>query len=210
MQTRLLLFFFMFNLTAVNIFAQTDSSFMMPASDYQPAVTSSVSGFSTHKFNTVVRMGSQFSSARGYGSGFSTFIIPEISYGLTKRFSLSGGIGYINTTYTGVRPNFLSEEKVNDNFSMGLVYLSGRYLLNDRVIVTGSAYKMFDLSGNSLNHPYRNQEGQGFNLNVDYKIAEGVHLQAGFGYHEQASPFRSPASSLFSSDPFSNDFHPFP
>ena len=210
MKTRLLLLFLLLIVMLPKGFSQVDSTAVMSPRGSQLISPHSPGGFVPNKFNTTVRMGSQFSSTAGFGSAFSTFIIPEVSYGLSKRVSITGGIGLINTTYTGIRTDFLSEEKMSDNLSTGLVYLSGRYLLNEKVVVTGSAYKLFDLSGNAITYPYRNQQGQGFNLNVDYKLAEGVHLQAGFGYHQQSYPFRSATSPLYRSDPFSNDLYPFP
>ncbi|MGE5424732.1 MAG: hypothetical protein ACM3N9_05180 [Syntrophothermus sp.] len=173
---------------------------------------STSSGFSTvtsNKVHTTLRLGSQFSSFHGQGSAFSSWVAPDFSCSLTKKFSISAGFGYINTQLSGFSPYFYGENKVTGNISTGLIYMSGQYLLNKNITISGSAYKYFDLSGKNARYPWLNNTAQGVNMTVDYKVTDGFHIQAGFGYHQNNSPYYYPGTTVFGDDPFGHSLNPF-
>ena len=176
----------------------------IPASSTQ--VMNTDSRFVPHKMDYHLQVGSQFFTS-SFGSGFSTFVSPSVSYGLSKRFSISGGLSLVNTTLAGkyYTPFSSEETSLNGNFTTATVFLSGQYLLNDRVTITGTAYKQFNVMGNVPGYyGLRNDDAQGMYLNVRYKVANNVHLEAGFGYsrgYNRYNPY-----SVFGNDPFNNTF----
>jgi len=185
--------------------SQTTMPDSLPASATQSLKTDNK--LQLHKMDYHIQVGSQFSTS-SFGSGFSTFITPTVSYGLSKRFSISGGVSIVNTTLSGKYYNPYSTEQpssFNGNFTTATVFVSGQYLLNDRITITGSAYKQFDVMGNVPGYYGSGNNGaQGAYLNVNYKIANNVHLEAGFGYsrgYNSSNPY-----SMFGNDPFNNSF----
>jgi hypothetical protein len=141
-----------------------------------------------------LQVGSMFSTAGGYGSSFSTFISPHMAYSLSSRFSLEAGISIITTNFTNARPyySFPSETGFNGNLTSAILYLSGNYRLNDRLMLSGSVFKEIGISGYSKNtDPFSNQPAQGIYMNADYKVTDHFHIQAGFGYSKGLDPYRS-------------------
>ncbi len=166
-------------------------------------------GFRPGKWDYSLSVGSQFTSTSGYGSGLSSYVSPSVSYNVSKRFRLGGGITYINTNLFDVRSWYASEKTpgISGNFSTGIVYVNGTYLAGDRLTISGSAFKAFPISDTPLPYnPYNPISGNGahgMNLNVDYKIGENFHIQAGFGYSSGVNPYYG---NSFYQQPFQQGF----
>jgi hypothetical protein len=167
-----------------------------------------------HQLHVGVQVGTQFTTTSGYGSGFSTFLSPTLSYRVSNRFSLSGGISVVNTTLYGVKPFYsFAEEKPMPGFSGNItqttLWVSGQYLLSDRVTLTGTIFKTVDILGQKPgNYPFYNNNPQGGYLNVGYKVSDHMQIQAGFGYTKGSygSPY-NPYNPVFGSsnvNPFFN------
>jgi len=163
------------------------------------------------RMQTNVMVGTQFSSSSRYGSGLTTFVSPSISYRVSPRFSVRGGLTLSNTTLLNYRPWFVTEasSSFDANFSKAVIYLEGNYQVTDKLIISGAGFKEFTITDNSnFFNPYSKNEPYGIYLNADYKIAEGVHIQAGFGYTRGYSPYMG--SPMYDPSSFSGgSFHPF-
>jgi hypothetical protein len=114
---------------------------------------------------------------------------------VSKRFRIGGGITYINTNLFNTR-SFYSGESApgfNGNYSTGMVHVNGTYLVNNKLTLSGSAFKAFPISGDPLPYnpfsPISPKGAQGVNFSIDYKVAENFHIQAGFGYSEGVNPY---------------------
>ena len=176
--------------------SQTASADTMPSS-YSPA-TRPQKFYIPHKLDYGIQVGTQF-TASSYASGFSTFVSPHLSYGLSKRFSLSGGVTIINTTLNGqYYTPFTSETFGNTNFTTATVFLSGQYLLNDKVTITGSAYKQFNVFGKAPGYSsFGNNDAHGIYLDVHYKITDHISIEGSFGYSQGNSLY-----DYYRHDPF--------
>jgi len=133
-----------------------------------------------------VSVGMEFSTASGYGSGFTQYIVPTVSYPLGKKFIISGGIAFANTNYFNARPLYSGDifQPYSGNYSSLTVFASGTYFINDRLTITGAFYKEIPVAGKPLAYspyyPVSQQGSQGVNMNVQYKLGEHVFIQAGF------------------------------
>lgn len=162
---------------------------------YDTSRTIQTNGFQKGKFDYGLSIGSQFSTTSGHGSALNSFVSPSISYNVSKRFRIGGGITYVNTNLFNTRSWYSSESApgTSGNFSTGLIYVNGTYLVSNRLTITGSAFKAFPISGDplpyNLYNPISNKGAQGVNFNVDYRIGEHFHIQAGFGYAEGVNPY---------------------
>jgi hypothetical protein len=140
-----------------------------------------------HKLHVGVQVGTQFSTTSGYGSGFSTFLSPTLTYPVSKKFIISGGISVVNTSLYGYKPwySFPEGQSYTGNITQAMLWISGQYLLSDRLTITGTAYKTFDIFGEKPGNSsfYRNNP-QGAYFNVGYKINDFMHIEAGFGYSQ--------------------------
>lgn len=157
--------------------------------------------FTPKKTNFGVQLGSQFTSFSG-GSAFSTYLSPHMTYAVSKRFSLSGGVSIINTYLNGKYPSYYGETILNGSTTSALVYLSGQYILSDRLTIEGTAYKQFSiLSDFPGSKAYNNNDLQGMYMNVKYKVRDNFQIEAGFGYSRGYNPFNN-----YYSDPFNHSF----
>lgn len=144
--------------------------------------------------------GTEFWTAPGYGSGIGTMFMTGITYPVGKRFNLGGGIGVISMTPVGVQNNS-AEYFGNQNPSTALVYVTGQYLLSQRVTVSGTLFKEFNIFNNPHgNQQMQNNTPQGAYMKVNYKINDVMQIEAGFGYSRGINPYYN----SFSGSPFYN------
>ncbi len=159
------------------------------------------------KFDYGVNLGSEFTSVSGFGSGLSTYISPHFTYRVNKRFNIGGGINIVTTNYINARSWYQNEQSAgsNGNYSSASIFVCGQYLVNERLTLSGSAFKLFPITKDPLPYnpfnPVSRNGAQGVNFNVDYKIGEHMHIQAGFRY--------SQGLNSYNANPYYNDpIHP--
>ncbi len=145
-----------------------------------------------HQLHVGIQAGTEFMTTSGSGSGFSTFLSPTLTYPVSKKFIVSGGISIVNTSLNGFKPyySFPEEKSYSGNITQAMLWVSGQYLLNDRITITGTAYKTLDIFGEKPGNSsfYRNNP-QGAYLNIGYKINDNMHIEAGFGYSKGSNRY---------------------
>lgn len=145
-----------------------------------------------HQLHIGIQAGTEFMSTSGYGSGFSTFLSPTLTYPISKKFIVSGGISIVNTSLYGFKHyySFPEEKSYSGNITQAMLWVSGQYLLNDRITITGTAYKTIDIFGEKPGNSsfYRNNP-QGAYLNIGYKISDNMQIEAGFGYSKGSNSY---------------------
>ena len=159
------------------------------------------------KMHVNVMAGTQFWTAPGYGSGLGSYLMTGINWPAGKRFNIGGGIGVMNNTMIGIH-QVPGESFVNGNYTNALVYVTGQYLLSQRITVTGTVFKEFSVLDNSREFQrFRNNTPQGAYLKVNYRINDFMQIEAGFGYSRGINPYYntfmgSPRYDGLFSDPF--------
>jgi hypothetical protein len=160
------------------------------------------------KVNYSVTLGSQFTAASGYGSALTTYITPRVSYNLSSRLRIGGGMSVIQTNYFKARSYFHNEQASfnNGNFTSAMIFIDGQYMVNNRLTLYGSAYKQFPVSKDPLPYnpfnPVSSRGAQGVNFDVVYKIGDHIYIQGGFRYSDGINPYYA---DPFNRNPFSND-----
>ncbi|MBW6489897.1 MAG: hypothetical protein K0B15_01770 [Lentimicrobium sp.] len=156
------------------------------------------------RFN--LQTGAGFSSGFGGGSLFSTYIAPSFNQPLGKKFTLSAGAVIDNTTYSNL-PLINSDgqfSKASGNLTTYTLYTRGSYQVNDRLTVSGSAYKTINPAFNSrLNPDNLRMEAQGMSFGAGYRIGDNMHIGAEIRLEQGNSNFYSPYSHPAS--PFGNN-----
>ena len=143
-------------------------------------------GHQGFKPDVQVTMGTSFSS---FGPGFNTlgtYIAPEISLPVNNKFSIQVGMGYSSLFFNQPGETTIG----NTNSQYGSLYVSGTYLINDKLSIRGTGYKTFLLNP----PPAENTPGtpdfsnQGVAFDVDYKVSDHFHINASFQYRQQNYP----------------------
>ncbi|MCK9219722.1 MAG: hypothetical protein M0P47_06705 [Bacteroidales bacterium] len=142
-------------------------------------------------------IGSQAIFSPGLGSAFTSFITPQFSYGLNPKLRIGGGINISTTYFPSISSMYPNEnKKINDlNYITATIFINGSYLVNDRLTLYGSAFKMFPITNSTSTLPYNpyfpvfGNGAEGVSFQADYKIGRHMFIQAGFNYSNGYSPF---------------------
>lgn len=155
-------------------------------------------------FGSALQTGASFVSGFGGGSLFNTFVAPSFSQPLGKKFTLSAGAVISNTTYSNL--NLINQEgsfgKYSGNMTNFTLYTAGAYQVNDRLTVTGTAFKTINPAfNNRLNPNQLRMDAQGMSFGVGYKVSDNVQIGAEIRYQQGNSnfyyPYGIPGSSPF-------------
>ena len=165
-----------------------------------------------HQLHVGIQAGTEFMTTSGNGSGFSTFLSPTLTYPVSKKFLVSGGFSIINTSLYGFKPyySFPEEKSYTGNITQAMLWVSGQYLLNDRLTITGTAYKTIDILGEKPGKSsFYKTNPQGAYLNCGYKISDNIHIEAGFGYSQGSNGYSYgfPAIRSFGSSNYNHFFN---
>ncbi len=160
------------------------------------------------RFNAEV--GTFFGTGFGSGSYFGTYVSPHLSYKVSPKFTLSAGARLETTFMNPFNESDYSGYGYPGYYSPGsFVYVKGAYQLNDRLIVSGTVYKHFNLFSNP-DPAYGGFENdyKGIIMGVDYKLGENVFIRGEIeisdGYRPYGYPYSNPG---FRADPFSSPFN---
>ena len=125
-------------------------------------------------------MGTSFFKGAGY-SGFSTFVMPSISYRLTPKLTIQTGLGYNSMRM----PQFGEMQP----FAQNAFVLNARalYQVNENVVVYGSVHKSFpESSAPAMNPMAMGMNRQSSSVGVIFKVSENVHM--GFQISQSRGP----------------------
>ena len=125
-------------------------------------------------------MGAGFGYSSNAGDFFSTYYSPSISYSVSPRFSVRGGVTYVNSMANNypLLTDF-GYTSFNGSISQYYSYVEGIYSVNERLNVGGSIFYDFtnynDINGinYSNTNALSNLGGSGF---FQYKINEGMSV----------------------------------
>jgi len=154
-----------------------------------------------------VTLGSSFSSFGAGNNAFGTYIAPVISMPVSKKFSVSFGMGYSSMFYNTPGESGFSR----NNQSYGSLFFSGTYQVNEKLTVRGTAYKTFLLNPaptstiKPINSQFLDFSNQGVIFDAEYKVSERFKIGVSVEYREQKYPslYRNPNGfNSFGNSPF--------
>ena len=172
----------LFSLLSLSVLAQSDTT---DTDDYVIEDPDYVVPFDS--LSTKDRMHYSFGMGVGFGKGahgdfFSTYYKPMISYDVSPRLSVNGGLTYINTSVTDVP--VLADynyQLFSGNISQYNAFVGAEYKLSERLAVGGSIFYDFTaydaLAGTSLDTG-NGLENLGFSGYVKYKVNKNLSIQA--------------------------------
>lgn len=200
------LLFFIFMLSGMVAVAQNPADGTSPFQTINPS-HQTLTGLQPAQFN--LQTGAMFSSGFGGGSMFNTYVAPTFSQPLGKKFTLSAGAVIGNTTFTNT--SMLNSEgqftNVSGNLTTFTIFTSGTYQLNERLTVSGSAYKTINPAFNQRMNPENLQmEAQGMSFGIGYKVGENMHIGAEFRMNQGNVNFYQPYYGFPGNGMMSNGF----
>jgi hypothetical protein len=189
---RLIYILLIFFITRVDISAQDmDEIVLSDTSVFQdeikPFRKKLHTGFSVNSGYTV--------TSKGQGGPFLS-LSPHVTYPVSQRFYLNAGIsaGFGNM----YMPSFITgEESQMLPMTQMFIYASGNYIVNNKLTVSGSAYKrIVDVKNpNGSVQPKTSIDNQGLSIGFNYKITENIsfdahiHFNSPSNYNSFYSPY---------------------
>ena len=176
---------------------------------YTGGNSQSTVGMSQSPVQFNLQTGASFGTGFAGGSLFNTYVAPSFSKNLGKNWTLSAGAVISNSTFTnsGHVTQEGSFKPYSGNMTNLTVYASGAYQVNDRLTLSGTAYKTINPAFNArLNPDQLRMEAQGASFGIGYKVGENMHIGAEIhmqqGNGNYYTPFGSPVGA-----PFQNGFY---
>jgi hypothetical protein len=125
-----------------------------------------------------------FSYSTGAFKGSLYYVAPNINYQFSQKFSLHSSIAFLRSNIypTNANLNFGEQGRLFDNRQSSAIFsASGDYLVNNRILISGSVIKSFNLSGQSnIDSRMMNNNFQILSLGLQYKISPSVTLGTDF------------------------------
>lgn len=149
----------------------------------------------------------------GNSSFYNSFLNPHIGQQISNRFSVGGGLMLMhhNFTFSGSSASEGAMPPLrNGNFNQAVIYGSGSYLVNDRLMITGDAFYSLH-EQNPYFQQFNGRNGKGFSMGFDYKVSDKISIGGGIRYAEGmnswgfGNPMMMGGPGMFGS-PFRNSF----
>ncbi|MEZ5198276.1 MAG: hypothetical protein R2764_18375 [Bacteroidales bacterium] len=158
-----------------------------------------------------LEVGTSFGTGFGGGSYMTTYVAPHLSYKLSPKFTISGGA--IVAKGAG---NFYTEPLNNGIYSYyspfyprSFVYIEGAYHVNERLTLSGTAYKEVDVFNQYSNTNNRlDGDINGVIMGVDYKLRENVYIRGQIEISNGRNPYHHRGLGSWHS-PFDSSDDPF-
>ena len=114
------------------------------------------------------------------GASFGSFI------GLNNSLIFVAGLAF------GLIAFVINFGAFSGNFNHALIYVSGDYIVNEKLTISGTVYKEFSFNNSPDKYPaLRDIEGKGMIMGINYRPAENFHINASFEYYRGNNPFRT-------------------
>ena len=148
--------------------------------------------------NVDVQLGTSFTSSFTGSPMMSSYIAPTLNFNISSRFNLSVGGVLINNHTSGFNqfvPGSMEQGilpgRLNSDF---VLFASGNYLINNKLLVYGSAHTSRFLANNysplQLNSSiFRKNHFDWFTLGAKYKLSNAFTIGAQVEYSEGLNPY---------------------
>lgn len=125
-------------------------------------------------------IGAGFGYSSNAGEFFSTYYSPSITYDVSNKFKVRGGITYINSMANNY-PLYsdYGYTLFDGNISQYYAYIAGIYSINERLNVGGSIFYNFTKYQDNIGNVYGNQnniDNIGYSGFFEYKLSDGMSI----------------------------------
>jgi hypothetical protein len=144
------------------------------------------------KMDVGVQLGTSFATDFNRGFTFTTFVAPELRYRVNDRLTIRGGISIANNEHSNsLMYSPYGFNTYSGNFTQGLIYVSGDYILGPKLILSGTVYKEFSIDHTGPEMDFRpGYDGKGLMMNLRFTPSKNVTIDAGVEIYEGNNPYR--------------------
>jgi len=142
-----------------------------------------------------LEMGTSFTSFGGSGM-LGNFISPRLEYDVSPSFTLITGGTISFNRYSGLEQPLVLNNNNNTSFRQQgptdySVFMSGRYMINDNLMVTGTVYSeegQLPLMM-MMNPALGSYSSRGMSMGLEYRITENLRFGAEVGMNRSNNPY---------------------
>lgn len=149
-----------------------------------------------------MQTGMNLGTASRYGSYLQSYLSPTLTMPINKRLSVSAGVTY-SYTHLNNTPIINSEgqfERYSGGVNTLTMFTSGAYRVNDKLTVTGSAFKTINPAFHHRLNPNQLQmEAQGVSVGFGYQLNENIHFGGEIRMQQGNTNFYSPFNNGYGS-----------
>lgn len=155
------------------------------------------------RFN--LELGTGFSSFSSGASMFGNYIAPSFEYDLNPSLTIIAGGNFSFNQYNNMQQSLVvssNTSPVQQGLTDYSMYMSGRYMINDNLLMTGSVYsEQGNLPPLFMNQGVMDYSSRGMSMGLEYKISDNLRFGAEFGVNRTNNPYQlySPFSSPYNS-----------
>ena len=152
-----------------------------------------------------LEVGTSFSSFSSGGNMFGNYVSPQLQLDISPSFSIvTGGRFSFNQYNNLLQPVVVhsSVAPVRQGPSDYSIFMSGRYMINENLIMTGTVYKdQGYLPMLFMNRGGMEYDSRGMSMGLEYRITDNLRFGAEIGMTRTNNPyhFYSPFSDPFGS-----------
>jgi len=137
--------------------------------------------------------GTSFSTGAFQGSAY--YVAPSVTYRVSPKFTVHSTVYFINSNITSTSSPYLNlgdnQQRLFDRKSNeAVVFASGNYQVNNRLLITGSVIKNFNTTpGSNQNVEALQNSFQMMSMGMQYKLTPNVTIGAGFKMIQSNNPY---------------------
>lgn len=138
-----------------------------------------------------LNLGTSFSTGGYYGNSVQSWVAPEINYQVSNRLNLRVGVAVSNNYMTSL-PGFQegNMSRASNSWFNYKVYVSGDYMINENLVVSGTLMKSIDQTPAWVGRPsYYNQNYESMSMSVHYRINDYMTVGAGIQINRGDVPY---------------------
>lgn len=158
------------------------SSFYMPRTEYTADSAGNIR-FIPGDIGFSMQVGTGLAGNFKGSASFSTFVSPALAYNISPRFRIKTGVTVFNNfgdPYIAGYDHYYSP--VVNSGTTTSVYVQGDYLLSNKLMLSGAAYKDIPVSPRIADPTLKMPESQGMILNLNYRPTSNFEINASFEY----------------------------
>ena len=154
--------------------------------------------------NFSLEVGSGFSSFSSGTSVIGNFISPMLEYDISPSFTILAGGSFSFNQYSNLPQSLVvngSGTPVQQGLTDHSLFLSGRYMINDNLFMTGSVYNEQGHIPLFMNQRMIDYSARGMTMGLEYRVSGNLRFGAEIGVNRTNNPYHlySPFADPFNS-----------
>ncbi len=145
------------------------------------------SGLAPIRYN--ISIGTSFSSSRYFGSGFQSWIAPELNYRISDRLHVRAGVIMSHSTISKFPDKLVRDTGYPNSWVDFLVYGQADYKLSEDLVISGSVMKSIDQTPDRTGFRPSGYGFESYSMSFHYRISNNIQIGAQIRFDRGFNPY---------------------